>query len=301
MPTLIVTHRTQYRYAAPVRLGPHRLMLRPRESASVSVLSASLTITPPARLTTSQDVHGNSVVEAVFESVADHLAIESVVSVDLDAVAWPVFAIAPSAQTHPFAYSSDDAADLGALAQPQHADPDGRLADWARGFVLGARTDTLSLLKDINEGIHGAIAYRLREAEGVQAPLETLALGAGSCRDLATLMAEAARRLGFGARLVSGYLHDPVGERTGSAGAGSTHAWLEIYLPGSGWIAFDPTNRSLGGVNLIPVAVCRDLRLAPPVAGGYVGPDGALIDLEVSVDVRDAGDAAEARRAIGED
>lgn len=193
MPTLIVTHLTRYRYAAPVRLGPHRLMLRPRESVTLSVLSERLTVSPSARLDPSQDVHGNTIVEAGFDGAADSLITESVVGVDLKAAAWPVFAIAASAQTHPFAYSHDDATDLGALLTPQFPDPDGSLAAWARGFVMGERTDTLSLLKDINLGIHAAIAYRAREAEGIQALLETLALRSGSCRDLATLMAEAAR------------------------------------------------------------------------------------------------------------
>lgn len=292
MPALIVAHSTLYRYAAPVALGPHRLMLRPREGASLSVRSSRLTIDPPAQLIWSQDVHGNTVVDATFDRPADRLSIESVVAIDLTAAAWPVFAIAASALTHPFAYSPDDAADLGALLTPQFPDPDGRLAAWARGFVMGPQTDTLSLLKDVNHGIHESIGYRIREEEGVQAPLQTLALRSGSCRDLATLMAEAARRLGFGARLVSGYLHDSGRSLTGSAGAGSTHAWLEIYLPGPGWIAFDPTNRSLGGVNLIPVAVARDLRLTPPVAGGYLGRAGALIDLTVSVDVAEAAQGA---------
>jgi transglutaminase-like putative cysteine protease len=99
------------------------------------------------------------------------------------------------------------------------------------------------------------------------------------------LFAEAARSLGFGARLVSGYLQ-PAENVLGSQGAGSTHAWAEIYVPGAGWIAFDPTNGTMGGFNLIPVAVVRDIRLAVPVAGGFVGLTDTLIDMAVEVSVR---------------
>lgn len=290
MPTLTIRHCTRYLYAAPVILGPHRLMLRPREGRDLAVLSCELSISPPADVTWSQDVNGNAVAEATFSGATDRLTIESTVRVDLLAAEWPVFAIAAGAISYPFAYGADDIADLGHLLERQTADPDGALAAWAKGFVMGGRTDTLSLLKDINNGIHAGFAYAAREAEGVQSPTETLRLRAGSCRDLATLMAEAARSLGFGARLVSGYLHDPRRGMQGSSGAGSTHAWVEIYLPGAGWIAFDPTNRSLGGVDLIPVAVARDLRRAPPVAGGYLGPPGALRALTVSVVVETAQD-----------
>jgi transglutaminase-like putative cysteine protease len=83
--------------------------------------------------------------------------------------------------------------------------------------------------------------------------METLNRGWGSCRDFAVLFTEAARMLGFGARIVSGYLHNPNQQSVGSSDAGSTHAWAEVFVPGAGWITFDPTNRSVGGFNLIPV------------------------------------------------
>src|SRR3954453_3814329 len=127
------------------------------------------------------------------------------------------------------------------------------------------RENTLALLKDLSAGISGWLSYQSREDEGTQSPTETLDRGWGSCRDFAVLFVEAARSLGFGARVVSGYLYNPDQDQVGSGGAGSTHAWAEIYVPGAGWITFDPTNRALGGLNLIPVAVARDIRQAMPV------------------------------------
>jgi transglutaminase-like putative cysteine protease len=146
-------------------------------------------------------------------------------------------------------------------------------------------TDTLALLKDLSTGVSGWVGYQIREREGTQSPTQTLDLRFGSCRDFAVLFAEAARNLGFGARIVSGYLHNPDQSRTGSIGAGSTHAWAEIYVPGAGWITFDPTNRSVGGFNLIPVAVARDIRQAMPVAGSFVGAADAFQGMSVEVRV----------------
>src|SRR5256885_7499231 len=121
-----------------------------------------------------------------------------------------------------------------------------------------------------------------------QSPVETLNRGWGSCQDFAMLFAEAARILGFGARIVSGYLYNPDQQGLGSAGAGSTHAWAEVFVPGAGWITFDPTNEALGAANLVPVAVARDIRLALPVTGSFVGGSNAFKSMSVEVNVRAA-------------
>ena len=232
-----------------------------------------------------QDVFGNSVATATFQSMADNLLIDSVVELQLNAAAWPVFDIAASAIVYPFQYSSDEFIDLGALAIQQYPDPSGRLRDWARTFVLGNSTDTLSLLKDLCAGVSSEISYQSREEEGTQAPYNS-DRGWGSCRDFAVLFVESVRSLGFGARIVSGYLHNPGQDLAGSGGPGSTHAWAEVYVPGAGWITFDPTNRSVGGFNLIPVAVGRDIRQAMPVAGSFVGPVDAFMGMAVEVSLK---------------
>jgi transglutaminase-like putative cysteine protease len=173
--------------------------------------------------------------------------------------------------------------ELGALAIQQCPDPQGRLRGWAQGFVGGNPTDTLALLKDLSIGISTAIRYQSRDDEGTQSPNQTLDRGWGSCRDFAVLFVEAARSLGFGARIVSGYLYNPDRNSVGSAEAGSTHAWAEVYAPGAGWITFDPTNRSVGGFNLIPVAVARDIRRAMPVAGSFAGTSDSFRGMSVEV------------------
>jgi transglutaminase-like putative cysteine protease len=277
--TLSIRHKTSYRYRESVRLGPHRLMLRPRESRDLRLVSSDVTVTPAAAVTWAHDVFGNAVATATFQSMADHLVIDSVAVLQLDAAPWPVFDIAASAASFPFVYSPEDWVDLGALAVPQYPDPTGRLRLWARGFVRSAPTDTLALLKDLSVGVAERILYQSREDEGTQSPIETLDRGWGSCRDFAVLFVEAARTLGFGARIVSGYLYNPEREKD----AGTTHAWAEVFVPGAGWITFDPTNRGVGGFNLIPVAVARDIHQAMPVAGSFIGMTDAYQSMSVEV------------------
>lgn len=283
--TLRISHRTTYRYRQAVGLGPHRLMLRPRESRDLRLISSEIVVSPAATITWAHDVSGNALATASFQGLADTLVIDSLAEVQLKAVVWPVFDIAASAISYPFSYADDDWIDLGALTQPRYDDADGRLRAWARAFVRGERTDTLSLLKDLNAGISAWVSYQGREDEGTQTPLQTLDRGWGSCRDFAVLFIEAARCLGFGARIVSGYLHNPDQASLGDAGAGSTHAWAEVFVPGAGWITFDPTNRSVGGSNLIPVAVARDIHQAMPVSGSFVGGGDAFDSLLVEVRV----------------
>jgi len=285
MIALEVRHRTTYRYRGLVELGPHRLMLRPRESRDLRLISSAVTVAPAAQVTWAHDVFGNSVATAVFQGATDSLVIDSVVELQLYGSAWPVFDIAASAIVYPFRYSDDEWTDLGALTIQQYPDPDRRLEKWARAFVGGDRTDTLALLKDLSVGVSGWIGYQSREDEGTQSPIETLDRGWGSCRDFAVLFVEAARCLGFGARIVSGYLFNPDQSLTGSTGAGSTHAWGEVFVSGAGWISFDPTNRSVGGSNLIPVAVARDIRQAMPVAGSFVGNSDAFEGMTVEIRV----------------
>jgi transglutaminase-like putative cysteine protease len=146
-------------------------------------------------------------------------------------------------------------------------------------------TDTSALLADLNNGVAAQISYQSRESEGTQTPVETLNRGWGSCRDLAVLLIEAARSLGFGARVVTGYLYRARADGPGAIGAGTTHAWADIYVPGSGWIAYDPTNGTIGGHDLIRVAVTRDISQAVPIAGSFVGAAGSYLGMTVDVTV----------------
>lgn len=278
---LNVFHQTAYRYRRPVALREHRMRLTPRASHELRVLDAELTCAPAAEMRETEDVFGNKVTLASFAAPAAELVITNRLAIEQTSPEWPVFRIATEALSYPFAYAPEEIIDLGAMRTPR-ADPTGAVAAWAKSLPLGATTDTLSLLKDLNASILGLVAYRVRDEEGTQHPGETLATKSGSCRDIAALFIEAARMLGFGARAVSGYLYDP----QGSAGdAGSTHAWAEVYLPEAGWIAFDPTHRRVGAANLIPTAVGRHNEQIMPILGSWAGAAEDVGEMSVEVTV----------------
>ncbi len=242
-------------------------------------------MTPQGIVTWAHDVFGNAIATATFSAPTDTLSIESRVTLEHNAVANPQFDIAGSASSYPFAYTLDEASDLGALRIPQFVDPSNRLPQWAQGFIRSSPTNTLALLKDINDAILAWVEYEARDDEGTQSPLVTLDRRRGSCRDIAVLMIEAVRWLGFGARIVSGYLINRNPGMVGTNGTGSTHAWVEVFLPGAGWITFDPTNRTVGDFSVIPVAVARDIKQAVPIAGSYVGAANDFISMSVNVSV----------------
>ncbi|HEY1311546.1 MAG TPA: transglutaminase family protein [Pseudolabrys sp.] len=288
MKHLTVRHATTYRYARPVSFGPHRLMLRPRDSHDLHLVDAELALSPPGALNWMHDVFGNSVAQVEFAQAAAELTIVSTLHIERYGLARPVFPIAPEAQMYPFVYSANDRADLGRLLDRHYPDPRGVLDAWAKRFTPQTPLPTYNLLSNMNGAIRSEFTYAERYEEGTQSPIETLEKKSGTCRDFALLFIEAARSLGFGARFVSGYLYDP--KLDGAAamqGAGSTHAWADVYLPGAGWVEYDPTNGLIAGENLIRIAVTRDPSQAIPISGSFNGTSsdflGILVDVTVNM------------------
>jgi len=286
MRLLTVRHTTTYRYARPVTFGQHRLMLRPRDSHDLRLVSAELTLSPPGDVRWLHDVFSNSVSLVDFQAAASTLVISSTLKIERYGLEGPVFPIAPEAEFYPFIYSSSDRVDLGRLLEQHYPDLDGTLAHWAESFVISRPMRTLDLLKNMNAALQPHIVYGERHELGTQVPAETLRKKTGACRDFAMVFIEAARYLGFGARFVSGYLYDPAldkGDATPATAA--THAWAEVYLPGAGWVEYDPTDVLIGGEALIRVAVTRDPSQAIPISGSYSGAASDFLGMTVEVTV----------------
>lgn len=291
MKRLTVRHVTTYRYSAPVRFGPHRLMIRPRDSHDLRLTGATLAMSPVPRIHWIHDVFGNSIAIAEFDDPGEELWIESVLELERYSAGTPETRLDPDAVAYPFVYSNDDRIDLGRLRECHYPDPKHRLDAFAQSFVTAKPTETLALLADINAGIKAQFAYQPRYSEGTQPPLETLERGSGTCRDLALLMIETLRALGIAARFVSGYLYDPALDQHGESGvlgAAATHAWVEVYLPGAGWIEYDPTNGLVGSSSLIRIAVTRDPAQALPISGTFTGRPDEYLGMEVTVSVETA-------------
>jgi transglutaminase-like putative cysteine protease len=290
MRVLTVRHITTYQYSEPVRFGDHRMMFRPRESHDLRLVNPKLDILPrPSHIRWLHDVFDNAVTIASFDNeAASELRFDSTITLEHKEMALPDYALEIGAQTYPFRYSDDERPDLiGALARqypPDDLDP------WAARFVTSSGSiTTMALLHSMTRGIKEEFEYRRRIEKGVQSPGETLRRRSGSCRDFAVLMMEAVRSLGIAARFVSGYIFVPEGDR--AVGGGATHAWMQAYLPGAGWVDFDPTHSIVGNRNLIRVAVAWDQRNALPLWGTFIGPASSFrgMDVEVSVTEETAG------------
>lgn len=285
---LTVRHLTLYRYRRPVSFGEHRLMFRPRDSHDIRLLSTGLTISPTAQVRWLHDVFGNSIALAGFEETADELRLESLFTVDHYGVTEDTFPIASYARSMPFSYASEEIPDLGRTIERHYPDPEHKVDAWARRFLeSNGANDTNAVLVAMTRAIKEEFTYSTRTQNGVQTALRTLELGSGTCRDFALLMMEAVRSLGLAARFVTGYLYDPAldGAGAGVVGAGHTHAWVQVYLPGSGWVEFDPTNGIVGGPNLIRVAVARDPSQAIPVQGTFIGLAEDFLEMSIEITV----------------
>lgn len=278
-----ILHRTYYNFSSAVELGPHILRLRPREGFDLRIVSSTLSIVPDATLRWYRDAENNDVGIATFNvQRTRHLAVVSDVVVEHYGLTGtpdesPIGSSAASWTRDP---SVEDAV-LWPYRQTIHArgDLDALLQDVSRNSGRVTQSDRVHELLALCACLRTRIRYQSRAEAGVQTPVQTLARGAGSCRDFAVLFIEAARHLGVAARFVSGYL------RTDASGAdfGSTHAWAEAYLPRYGWCGFDPSNSNGVGSNHIAVGTGLDPEGLPPVAGSFTGAADASLDVGVWV------------------
>jgi transglutaminase-like putative cysteine protease len=290
MARIHIVHSTEYTYRNPVGLMRHRLMLRPDDSHDLHVHQALLQVEPePSSIHWAHDAFDNSICFLEWPEAMRTTRLSIVSTLDMthhpDGPPLPVYSLEPAAQQFPFAYGAHEIPDIAHLIERQAPDPAGAVDQWARRFVdeQGA-SGTLGILEAMTHAIKAEFGYGARHEEGTQTAVETLALGTGTCRDFAVLMMEAVRSLGLAARFVTGYLYDDISGMT--RGGGSTHAWCGVYLPGAGWVEYDPTNGLVAGANLIRVGVTRNAGQALPISGGFVGdandPIGMMVDVAVS-------------------
>jgi transglutaminase-like putative cysteine protease len=288
MTAYTVRHVTTYLYGRPVGFGEHRLMLRPRDSYDQRLRDSRLMIEPhPAELRWLHDVFGNCVAVASFDVKSEALRFESEMRLEHTHDTLPDLRIEPHATGYPFAYDEEELPDLLPYIARRYPDPDNDVRRWVRRFLREGRpNETGALLMTMTAAIQESFAYARRVEPGTQDPALTLRLGRGTCRDFALLLIKAVRELGMAARFASGYVYVPSRDIPGDISGGSTHAWCQIYLPGAGWVEFDPTNGIVGSRDLIRVAVTRDPRQAIPISGTWFGKPEENSGMTVEVRVQ---------------
>jgi transglutaminase-like putative cysteine protease len=277
-----IQHRTTYNYNQPVKIGQHRIMIRPREGHDVHIESSILEITPAHTIRWMRDVYGNSLAKVEFTQMASQISFYSELVLQQYDTNPLDFILELGAVNYPFVYDADSLVELTAFMAILYPRDVNALREWLGQFWKpGEKIQTIVLLQNINTRINRTFRYLRRDEAGVQTPAETLKKNSGSCRDFATLLLEACRCLGLAARFVSGYMQCEATE----AGGASTHAWMEVYLPGAGWKGFDPTSGIMTGAQHVTVGVSRNPENAAPIAGSFEGPTNSFQSIQVDVTV----------------
>lgn len=273
-----LTHITVYSYSVPVKFSPHRLVLRPREGHDIRLNTMNLTTFPESKISWHRDMLDNSIAIATIMEPSNELRIVSEFTVSVPPQNGD--ALSPIFLPHPPVVAGIE--QMAAVPYLQYIYPPevAGLREWFTGTGLAPKPgQKAAIFDDMAILIHRVIRYNRRELDGVQSPAETLRLATGSCRDMAVLMMETSRALGYPARFVSGYMESG----NSQVGRGSTHAWAEIYLPEHGWTGFDPSIGQRVGPGHIAVGVSHHPRGVMPVTGGFTGITGIGSSLKVSI------------------
>ncbi|RUY41346.1 IMP dehydrogenase, partial [Mesorhizobium sp. M7A.F.Ca.CA.001.13.2.1] len=267
-----VYHLTHYKYDRPVVLGPQIIRLQPAPHSRTKVLSHSLKVEPANHFVNlQQDPYGNFLARFVFPEPVTELKIEVDLVADMTVYNPFDFFVEPSAEAFPFEYPEEIRDDLAIYRTPEPAGP---LLSALLKTIDRSAANTVNFLVDLNARLQREIAYIVRMETGVFSPEETLAAKKGSCRDSSWLLVQILRNLGIAARFVSGYLVQLKPDLVALDGPAGTavdftdlHAWCEVYLPGAGWIGFDPTSGLLTGESHVPLAATPHFRNAAPISG----------------------------------
>ena len=267
-----IYHLTHYTYDRPVTLGPQVIRLRPAPHGRTRVISHALKVSPANHFVNyQQDPYGNWLARYVFPEPVTELKIEVDLVADMTVYNPFDFFVEESAEFWPFTYPEDIRPDLDIYLRPEPAGP--HLAAFLASIPRESQR-TVDFVVNLNARIAREIGYVIRMEPGVQTPEETFERGNASCRDSSWLLVQTLRHLGIAARFVSGYLIQLKPDLVSLDGPAGTdhdftdlHAWVEVYLPGAGWIGLDATSGLLAGESHIPLAATPHYRNAAPIAG----------------------------------
>lgn len=280
---LRIVHQTRYDYGSPVELNPHALMLIPLQRPHLRTTDYRLKIDPvPDGLEQRQSIEGNAFFQVWFSGLAESLQIDSTFEVAVRPFNPFAFILdhdfiarIDAKASRAFSYSENDRILLYPALQTTML-PD---LDAFGGAVLeGAADEPIGFLKELTASIHARWKHIIRVEENLWSPAETFAAGEGSCRDLSWMMIHMLRMQGLGARFVSGYAYNPEIDE-----GHELHAWVEVYLPGAGWLGVDPSLGLFADQYYIPLACSAHAHNTLPVHGNYGGTAGANLSTHLEI------------------
>jgi uncharacterized protein (DUF2126 family)/transglutaminase-like putative cysteine protease len=281
-----LNHKTSYRYSKPVWLSPHVVRLRPAPHCRTPVVSYSLRVKPEKHfINWQQDPYNNRLARLVFPEKASEFSVEVDLIAELSVINPFDFFLDKYAETYPFDYDRILSRELIPYLETE---PPGPKLQKLIHELRRENVRTVDYLVELNLEIHRRLKYLIRMEPGIQTPEETLTLQSGSCRDSAWLMVQLLRNLGLAARFVSGYLIQlapDIKSLDGPSGPDrdvtDLHAWAEVYLPGAGWIGFDPTSGLLAGEGHLPLACSADPSTAAAIDGFFSANDASVVTQEM--------------------
>lgn len=279
---LRISHRTFYQYDRVVRLQPHLLYLRPRENPLLKVHKFELKLDPDGRVSWMRDDFDNLPASVAFVSPAESLSIETESDVTTDDVQPFDFLVRDYAASFPFAYEPLHRFNLGLYLIPPESAAQEEIRKWMLAVFPSPPRETIAWLSALARTIRDNLGYERREIEGIQLAQTTIARGVGSCRDFAALFVACARTLGVAARFVSGYMFDA----NVTSDGGEMHAWVEVFLPGAGWRAVDPTYGIFCHNAHIPVAHAVVAESVNPIQGAFQSASPARATLSTRVRIQ---------------
>jgi len=274
----IIQHSTHYRYSHPVKLGPQDLRFHPRDDGSQRIISFQLVVAPlPLGRNDHLDLEGNRVTQVWFEEETEHFDIQLNMQVETLRHNAFDFILVPEAEVLPITHVEDFILTQGYL---ESIEQDDAVTSFANELARTVNNNTLDFLNTLNLKLFADFIHIHRDSGVPQRPAHTLHSRHGACRDLAVLFIDCCRSEGIAARFASGYQKGDVqSERR------HLHAWPEVYLPGAGWIGFDPTHGKAIADTHVTIAAAAHSHDTMPVIGSFSG-EGATSTLNYMVQIQ---------------
>ncbi len=273
MARMQVLHRTRYEYEAPVRESFNEVRLRPVSNEHQSCDSFVLRVLPAVRLRHYEDFYANCVHHFEITQPHSSLQIEAFSSVSTNSSNW----LDPLATPFPIARIRECAQIERCFDYLQSSDYVALDPDlWRLALdIANSGQDAWQVAQSLMTWVHQSFTYDPTATTAYTLMSEALRRRTGVCQDYAHVLIALCRSLQIPALYVSGYFHTP--------GADASHAWVEVFLPGIGWRALDPTHGTQPDTRYIKIAVGRDYSDVPPTSGHYKGTQKRAMQVDVHI------------------